>query len=370
MTFRTARSLTAALLAAGLALTGCGSTATTGSDAAPSATASASPTASVDGTATSGEPLPPVAGPATDAFPLTVEHQFGQTIIPAEPQRVVSVGLTEQDVLLELGVVPVATTEWYGDQPQAVWPWARDLLGDARPEVLDAGEGPQYERIAALQPDLIIGTNAGMTREQYDLLTRIAPTVTSVSGSEDYFSSWQDQTRQIARAVGRSAAGDTLVDRVEQRYAEVRAAHPQFAGLTATFSQGSPYDGELYVYPDGVNTDFLTELGFTITPGLEKFQPSPGVQAQIPAENIDAIEANVIVFASESQQNFDELQAWATIGSLPAVQQNRALYTDETLAGAIYFLTPLSQQYVLDRLPGALEKAVAGQAPRTYGNVA
>ena len=359
MRVRPARLVAVTLLAAGLALAGCGS----------ATTDSAAPSTTDEGTVTSS-PSVVIAGPATDPFPVTVEHQFGRTTVPADPQRVVSVGLTEQDVLLELGVIPVATTEWYGDQPQAVWPWARDLLGDARPEVLEGREGPSYERIAALRPDLIIGTNAGMTREQYDLLSRIAPTVTSVSGSEQYFSSWQDQTRQIARAVGRSAAGDALVDRVEQRYAEVRAEHPQFAGLTATFSQGAPYDGELYVYPDGVNTDFLTELGFTITPGLEKFQPSAGEQAQIPAESVDAIDADVIVFASESQQNFDELQEWSTIGSLPVVQQNRAVYADETLAGAIYFLTPLSQQYVLDRLPAALDQAVAGQAPRAYGNAA
>ena len=42
----------------------------------------------------------------TGTFPATVEHQFGTTTIDEEPQRVVSVGLTEQDVLLQLGVDP------------------------------------------------------------------------------------------------------------------------------------------------------------------------------------------------------------------------------------------------------------------------
>ena len=52
-------------------------------------------------------------------------HKYGDTIVPAEPQRVVVVGFTEQDILLALGVAPIATTEWYGDQPYAVWPWPR-----------------------------------------------------------------------------------------------------------------------------------------------------------------------------------------------------------------------------------------------------
>ena len=62
--------------------------------------------------------------------PVVVEHRYGETTVPAEPQRVVSVGLTEQDTLLQLGVVPLAVTEWYGDQPFATWPWA-ELLGEA-----------------------------------------------------------------------------------------------------------------------------------------------------------------------------------------------------------------------------------------------
>ena len=151
-----------------------------------------------------------------------MEHKFGTTTVPAEPERVVSVGLTEQDVLLELGVVPVATTEWYGEQPGAVWPWAEptaEELGGAEPEVLSAADGIDFEAVAALEPDLIVGTNAGLTEKDYELLSAIAPTVTSVEGSTQYFSSWSDQTLQIARALGREADGEALVD---ERHGPVR----------------------------------------------------------------------------------------------------------------------------------------------------
>ena len=56
---------------------------------------------------------------------VTVKHVFGETTIPAAPTRVVSAGFTEQDSLLAVGVVPVATTEWFGGEPYAVWPWAQ-----------------------------------------------------------------------------------------------------------------------------------------------------------------------------------------------------------------------------------------------------
>ena len=90
-------------------------------------------------------------------------------------------------------------------------------------------------------------------------------------------------------------------------------------------------------------------LGFTLTPGLEPYAPEEGSQAEISAENVDLIDADVIVFATESKAMFDELQDFGTIENLTAVSGNRAVYTDEVLAGAIYFDTPLSLQHVLER---------------------
>lgn len=336
------RAVAAAVLALPLLLTACGS------DDEPDA---------------GSDPTQPAAAAA---FPVTVEHRLGETVVEEAPERVVVVGLTEQDILLELGVTPVAVTEWYGEQPYATWPWAQELLGDAQPEVLSQADGIEFERIAGLEPDLIIGTNSGMTEKDYELLSAIAPTVTNVAGSTPYFSPWQDQVLQVARALGREADGQALVDEVEGKYAAAREAHPEWEGKTATFSQGGPYDGLLYVYPDGLSTSFLTDLGFTMTEGLEGFAPDVGSQAEISAENTNLLEADVIVFATEDQKMFDGLQEFGTIGSLPAVTENRAVYTDGTLAGALYFLTPLSLEYALDRLTPMLEQASAGKAPREF----
>jgi iron complex transport system substrate-binding protein len=310
------------------------------------------------------EPSAPASERSDARFPATVEHKFGTTTIEAEPERIAVVGLTEQDTVLALGHRPIATTEWYGEQPYAVWPWARQALGDARPTVLDNADGFEFEKIAALAPDLIVGTNSGMKRGDYEKLSKIAPTIASAKGSTEYFSPWDQQVELIAQALGVPDEGRKLVERVKRRYAEAAAKHPEFAGKTATFSQNGLYSGLLYVYPEGLNTEFLTYLGFEMNPKINALADREGEQVGISAERLDTLDADVIVFATEKPSDIAALEKVPTFEHISAVAENRAVYTDATLAGALYFMTPLSLEYALDRLVPQLEDAVGGKAPR------
>ena len=111
------------------------------------------------------------AAPAEQgAFPVTIDHKHGSTTIEQAPERVAVVGLREQDPLLALGIVPVATTEWFGDHPGAIFPWAKDELGDAAvPTVLTSEDGIEIEKVAAQRPDLIVGVYSGITKKEYDV---------------------------------------------------------------------------------------------------------------------------------------------------------------------------------------------------------
>ena len=315
----------------------------------------------------SDDDSPSSGATATDkggAFPVSVEHRFGTTTVEAKPERIVVVGLTEQDIVLELGEKPIATTEWYGEQPYAVWPWAKGALGDAKPEVLNATDGFQFEKVAALRPDLIIGTNSGMKKADYKKFSALAPTIAGVAGGTDYFSSWDKQTEVVAAALGKAEEGKQLVADVKDAYAKAAAEHPQFKGKTATFSQNGFYDGQLYVYPEDVNTEFLTYLGFQINPKITALSKRAGEQVPISAEQLDLLEADAIVFATEKPKDIPALFKVGTFPQIPAVAENRSVYTDGTLAGAIYFMTPLSMKYVLERLTPQLAAAVDGKAPR------
>ena len=298
------------------------------------------------------------------SFPAEVTHEFGTTEIPEEPTRIVTVGITEQDAVLALGYKPIATTEWFGEQPGAIWPWAREAMGPENPTVLDAADGIPFEEIAELNPDLILGTSASMSEEDYDKLKQIAPTVAGVDGETGYFAPWDQQTELIAEALGKKEEGEELIAGVKDQYAKAAAEHPEFEGKTATYSQGGFYDGLIYVYPPGLDTDFLSYLGFEINPKLEPLVEKQGEQVTVSAERLDVLEADVIVFATDEPNAVPALKKVPTFDSIPAVAENRSVYTDPTLAGAIYFNTVLSLPYVLEHLTPELVKAAAGKAPQ------
>lgn len=297
---------------------------------------------------------------------MTVQHQYGETTVAEEPQRVVTVGATEQDILLQLGVVPVGVTQWYDGQASASWPWSVELLDGAEPEILDASDGFDFDRVADLEPDLIVGTDAALSQQDYDRFSEIAPTITNPMVAAAPDAPWQNQVAPIAQALGREDEGQRIVDDVNSAYAEVAAEHPEWAESSASFADGDTTDGLLRAYPAGLNTSFLTDLGFTITPGLERFSAESGAQAEISPDKVGAIDADVVVFATEDQEMYDALQAFGGIGSLEAVTENRAVYTDDALAAAIGFDTPLSRAYVLKELTPLLEQASAGTAPRAF----
>lgn len=325
--------------------------------AAASLTACAPATQDADGTA-------PVADDG--AFPVTIEHAYGETEISEQPQRIVTVGYTEQDTLWALDIEPVGVTEWYGGYDFASWPWADEARGDSEPEVLGTSDGLDFEAIALLDPDLIIGTNAGMTEEDYDRLSDIAPTVAHSGDYSMYFEPWDVQTLQIGKAVGRADDAQKLVDDIDARFAAAAEAHPEFADASVVFLQNAIYDGSAIAYQNGLSTDFLTELGFSIPSEIDAFAPEDesGGQAYIPVENLDVLNtADVLIWGTESDDDISALEAEPFVTAVDAMKKGSVVYTDGVTAGAIYFTSPLSLPHVIDALVPALADAIAGNGP-------
>uniref|UniRef100_A0A831TCE7 Iron-siderophore ABC transporter substrate-binding protein n=1 Tax=Thermorudis peleae TaxID=1382356 RepID=A0A831TCE7_9BACT len=308
----------------------------------------------------------PRTTPATQeqpVFPLVIRHKFGTTEIPEQPQRVATVGFSEQDPVLALGVKPIAVREWFGDQPYAVWPWAQDELGDAMPTVLRMPFGElDFEAIAALRPDLLVATHSGITADEYEALSRIAPTVAQPGEYPDFGVPWQEQTRIIGQALGRAERAEVLIAEVEAQIAAARAAHPQFEGATIAWASPSG-DGQYWaVGPNTPPMRFLSALGFRMPDALAAVVGELD-SAQISGEQLGLLDTDALILQVNTPEERAAIEANPLYQQLRAAREGRALFfvgLDDPLYGALSFSTVLSLPYALEHLLPLLAAALDG----------
>lgn len=300
----------------------------------------------------------------TGAFPVRVDHAYGTTEIPAEPTRVVTLGLSDQDPLLALGVKPIAVSPWFGDYPSATWPWATDELGDARPVVLNGGvrdeESPPLEELASLRPDLIISLYNGTTAEQYAQLSRIAPTVVPDQGFGNFTITWQEATRVTGEALGREQDALDLVRRVESRFAEAAAANPQFRGKTAVVAERFEPGESVVRTGNDTRAQFFAQLGFTTPTDLGGVGPDEYGEIDVSDELMSELSKDLLVWnVGASPEVRPEIENSPVHRALPVVRQGRVLWIDDpVVSGAFGWGTVLSLDYALDELLPQIREVV------------
>lgn len=147
-------------------------------------------------------------GPAS-AFPRTVDHHQGETVINAKPERVVALDNSLVEAVVALDAPLVGGIGSYRDQTG--FP---PYLGDAVSETEDVGplETPNLEAIAALKPDLIV--SASVRHEAlYDELSAIAPTVfVETTGPI-----WKQNIKDMGEALGVEAQAEEVLTKYEAR---------------------------------------------------------------------------------------------------------------------------------------------------------
>jgi iron complex transport system substrate-binding protein len=303
----------------------------------------------------SEEDSPANAAASGGAFPVTVEHKFGETTVEKATERVVTVGYTDQDAALAVGVVPVAVGDFLGGYDWRRRPWAQDALGGAEPEVV-SGQEINFEAVAAQRPDLIIAINAGLQKGDYEKLSKIAPTVGQSGDYIDFGMPWDEQTLLVGKALGREERARKVVADVKAKFARVRAEHPEFEGKTAILAYGGPDGYGAYASQD-TRSRFLADLGFK-TPARVDELAGDAFFVQFSQEQFRLMDQDVVVMYGSQE----DILANPVFKRLDAVKEDRVIYVDLTdqFAGALGFASALSLPWLLDESEDMFAAAVDG----------
>ncbi|GAB2609624.1 iron-siderophore ABC transporter substrate-binding protein [Streptomyces capparidis] len=292
------------------------------------------------------------------AFPVTIKHVHGSTTVKKQPQRVVTVGLSDQDAALALGVKPVGVVDWLKERPYGKWPWTKELWGDTKPTIVGEREDFKYEKIIALKPDLILALYTGIDEEKYKTLSAIAPTVAWNGDHPPYGAPWQDMTLTAGKALGKEAEAKKLVEGIDQRFAKAREEHPEFAGQTAVVAD-TYKPGEYSAFaPHDPKSVFVKELGFKLSPEVEKLAGKENA-ATVGSERLDLLDVDRLIWLNWDASSQKRIEADKVYKQLKVVKDGRDLflpYFEPPVGAAITYNTVLSIPWAIDQMVPMLAK--------------
>ena len=295
------------------------------------------------------------------AFPVTIEHAFGDTEIPSEPQRVVAIGWGSADAAIAMGVVPVGMeAQAYGGDENGVHPWTAEALEEAGAEtpilIPSSNEAPAYEDIAEAAPDLILAVYSGITEEQYELLSEIAPTVAYPDAA--WTTPWRDVVTIVGEALGKKAEAQSVLDGVDEVLAQKAAEYPELDGKSVAVVWD--VSGTFYVYkPADSRVSFLFDLGLVNAPSVDELAngESP-FYFTLSYEELDKLESDIIVAFSNTREEADAFLAQNYAQAIPAVASGAvASVSGVQLVAAVSPPTALSLTWGIDEYVDALAAA-------------
>jgi iron complex transport system substrate-binding protein len=261
----------------------------------------------------------------------TVTTPEGDVTVPSDPQRIVSVHSWSTETLFDLGVTPVGVEDG-GEQyvpPRYLDRW-KPIDKVAQGGTID------FEKLAALQPDVIVGVDVPYLSADYEKLSAIAPTVLAPFDDD---SSWQDYPAFTADAVNRTAQLDELKADYAAAVDEVRSTYADAIASTRwDIIQGGFDAGNYWIYGTGspIGT-VLTDIGSTFADATTN---APGSESQsVSYEQAGLLQdADAIVYYTNNDgspaNDIDQLFALQAYQSLPAVVAGNTVGTSDFLLGS------------------------------------
>lgn len=293
---------------------------------------------------------------AGQKYPVTINGSLGSLTLKKKPERVVVLGTAPVDLVVALGIDPVAIEAnlWGGDE-NGYMPWFKEFIAKEKrplPPTLAMYPELDAEKLVSLNPDLIIAPQSGLSEENYRLLSGFAPVI--AHPHKPWMTTVDEQIDIIAAAFGKQEKAAELKAQIEAQYADFQRRYPKLQGKTFAYIYSGSRNPQLSVYAKGEpRVDTLYKLGMKMTPELEKMSLDRGSWSiNLGLENADKLnQSDIIVtwFHSEADQKVVETRP--LFREIKAVKRGAYLpLLDREVNTAMYQATPQSLGWGLRRM--------------------
>ncbi len=298
------------------------------------------------------------SGSSGDAFPVTIKHALGEAVIKQKPERIATLGWSNHEVPLALGVVPVGMrkTTWGDDDSDGLMPWVKekiDALGGQTPVLFDDTSGIPFEQVADTKPDVILAALSGITAEEYATLSKVAPVVAYPEAP--WITTLEQMIDLDARGMGMAEQGRKLAEDLDKQIADVVGKYPDLKGKKVLFSWLNASDlSKISFYTTGdQRVAFLINKVGMVAPQVvtDESAKAAAFSVEIPAENsdrFDDVDLLITYAPNDPAPLRDAMKASPLIARIPAVAADRVVFLGQDPLGNSATPSPLSIPWGLD----------------------
>ncbi|MFZ3593102.1 ABC transporter substrate-binding protein [Streptomyces sp. BH104] len=288
------------------------------------------------------------AGSASKTRQLT-DAQGRKVKVPSDPRKVVALSEPTLDAALALGVEPVGTTAGRGQQ--GVSSYLADKA--AKSQVVASVAEADMERLAALQPDLILLDETTGAKKTVDKLQEIAPTVVTAKLNED----WKKAFTDTADALNKKSDAETWLADFDTQVADTKKKLGDNAGKSVSVIRWQ--DGAPSVVGKGAGHVGSTLKALGLDRPKDQQGASTGHSEPVSLEKLATIDGDWLFLGAlgsedDSQKAYAEARKVTNFDKLTAEKEGHVVVIDGSAwnsAGG-----PLAARTVLDDIKGALAK--------------
>ncbi len=279
-----------------------------------------------------------------------LETAYGQVKVNGQPKRVVALSEGAVDTTVALGVTPVGALATRGTDGLARYmePHAKGVA------IVGTSRELNLEAIVAQRPDLILASPQ-MTREQYRLLSSVAPTIVPDTADMKQ-DNWKVEGRLYAQALNQTAKMEELIEAVDARaaqLAETLKARYADEDRTAYVVRWMP-QGPMVMNSQMFAAGLLEAVGLKASDAglIKENRPHSD---PLSLENLGRIDSDWLFLATlneEGQAALEAAKKSSAFARLNVVQRDRVIAVDGQYWSSA--TGPLAAQKVLSDIEAAL----------------
>ncbi len=242
----------------------------------------------------------------------TIAGAFGSSCIPMAPERIIVLNEGMMANLLALGVTPIGVSDYANRD-------STGYLGDTTATIASVGtpDGPNFEAMVALKPDVILGRFYDVEEEMLPILEQIAPLAISPEESSD----WRNGFRFAGEVVGKTAEAAALIEHTDARLDEFRNAYGDRAATETIAIIRSRADSFNIYNKESFIAELTKEAGLRMPPSFDELEPWNSLSL----ENITLLTSDrlfVMVRNEREAGAFRDLRASPLWQTIPAVRND------------------------------------------------